>query len=240
MWAVLTDREKAGGALDAGRLPGHRRRGDRRRCWRRLAELGVDPGARPRRRLRLRRRAADPRPRAGRVRRGGRPRHLADDAREGPRDRRPRPRADFRLATGPELDGRSSPPRPTSSTPAASSSTCRPSSRTATSGSSTGSSGPAGYVVFQMPTAPARNAAGLALRALPAPLARRLRARHGDARDAGGRGPRPGRRVRGAGASPPTRTPAPVRAGARASTSPAPPRPEQGVSGATDRVMIGR
>jgi SAM-dependent methyltransferase len=34
---------------------------------------------------------------------------------------------------------------------------------------------PGGYVVFQMPTAPARNAAGLALRALPAPLARRLR-----------------------------------------------------------------
>ena len=194
MWAVLTDREKAGGgwtpaeflatgATEIATLLG------------RLAELGADPGPRPRRRLRLRRGAAVARPRDGRVRRGDRARHLADDAREGPRDRR---RAGVRL---PPRDGTGARrrraglgrPRLHLPRPAAHADRARAPLRPGVLPDR------AARRVRRVPDAhrpgPQRRGARPARAAGPARPA--AAARHGDARHAGGRGPRPGGRVRG-------------------------------------------
>ena len=217
------------GWLDAGRVPGHRRRRDRdaagppRRARRR-------PGPRPRRRLRLRRGAACPTA----SRRPGSPRWSGSTSRRRC-SRRParsstRRRADFRLATGPELDV----VEPASADLVY---TCRvlqhmpPELAHRYVREFYRIVRPGGYVVFQMPTAPARNAAGLALRALPAPLARPAAARAWRCTARRRRGSAPWWPSAGRRCWPPTRTPAPVRAGARASTSLAPPLPEQDVTG---------
>ena len=194
MWAVLTDREKAGGgwtpaeflatgATEIATLLG------------RLAELGADPA---------RGRAVDFGCGAGRLSHGLATAGFAEvigldispTMLEKAREIVDAPACDFRLATGPELDV----VEPASADLVY---TCRVLQHMPTELAHRYVRAfyrivrPGGYVVFQMPTAPARNAA----RARPARAAGPARpaaaAWHGDARHAGGRGPRPGGRVRG-------------------------------------------
>ncbi|MHC1561854.1 class I SAM-dependent methyltransferase [Actinomycetospora sp. C-140] len=172
MWAVLTDREKSGGgwspadflATGAAEIA---------TLMARLAELGVDPA---------RGRAVDFGCGAGRLSHGLAGAGFAEvvgldispTMLEKAREIVGSPACDFRLATGPDL----AVVEPGSADLVY---TCRvlqhmPSAlahdyvrafyRIAR---------PGGVVVFQIPTAPARTAAGLALSALPAPVARRLR-----------------------------------------------------------------
>jgi SAM-dependent methyltransferase len=172
MWAVLTDREKAGGgwtpaeflatgATEIATLLG------------RLTELGADPA---------RGRAVDFGCGAGRLSHGLATAGFAEvvgldispTMLEKAREIVDAPACDFRLATGPELDV----VEPASADLVY---TCRVLQHMPTELAHRYVRAfyrivrPGGYVVFQMPTAPARNAAGFALRALPAPVARRLR-----------------------------------------------------------------
>jgi SAM-dependent methyltransferase len=172
MWAVLTDREKAGGGWSPAEFLATGA-AEITTLLARLAELGAEPE---------RGRAVDFGCGAGRLSHGlaaagfaevigldisptmlEKAREIVDDA-----------ACDFRLATGPELDV----VEPGSADLVY---TCRVLQHTPTALAHEYIRAfyrvvrPGGLVVFQLPTAPAPTAAGLALRLLPVPVARRLR-----------------------------------------------------------------
>lgn len=172
MWAVLTDREKAGGRWTSEDFLATGTR-EVETLVKRLAALGVDPA---------RGRAVDFGCGAGRLTHGLAQAGFAEvvgldispTMLEKAREIVTSPQADFRLASGPDLDVVE-----TSSADLVY--TCRvlqhmPSElahryvrefyRIAR---------PGALVVFQLPTRPASTPSGIVLRALPAPLARRLR-----------------------------------------------------------------
>jgi len=172
MWAVLTDREKAGGGWTADDFLATGAR-EIETLLARLDALGVAPA---------RGRAVDFGCGAGRLTHGLAlagfdevvgldisPTMLAKA-----REIVTAPQADFRLATGPELEV-------VESDSADLVYTCRVLQHMPTELAHRyvrefyRIARPGALVVFQLPTKPATNAAGLVLRALPAPVARRLR-----------------------------------------------------------------
>ncbi len=172
LWAVLTDREKAGGGwtTDDFLATGAQEIED---VLARLGSLGAAPA---------RGRAVDFGCGAGRLTHGLARAGFAEvvgldispTMLDKAREIVTAPQADFRLATGPELDV-------VDTGSADLVYTCRVLQHMPTELAHRyireffRFARPGGLVVFQLPTAPARSAAGLALRVLPAPVVRRLR-----------------------------------------------------------------